>query len=67
MTSATFTPDRTLPRSRTGSQDSRRLTTALRAIGAFTTAAVGVVLLGDYGGEEAGVRNPRPEYRGGPD
>ncbi|WP_137994173.1 hypothetical protein [Streptomyces vilmorinianum] len=59
MTTATFTPDRTIPRS-------RRLATALRGIRAFTGAAVEVVVLGRYA-EEAGVRNPRPEYVGGPD
>ncbi|MCT4356843.1 hypothetical protein M5362_27355 [Streptomyces sp. Je 1-79] len=59
MTTATFTPDRTIPRS-------RRLALALRAIRAYGTAAVDVVVLGRYA-EEAGVRNPRPRYVGGPD
>ncbi|MFG2642491.1 hypothetical protein ACGFYP_16170 [Streptomyces sp. NPDC048370] len=61
MTTATFTPDRTIPR-----PTSRRLGLALRAIRAYGTAAVDVVVLGRYA-EEAGVRNPRPEYVGGPD
>ncbi|MET9624840.1 MULTISPECIES: hypothetical protein [unclassified Streptomyces] len=61
MTTATFTPARSLPGSRT-----RPLTTALRAIRAYGGAAVGVVLLGDHP-REAGVRNPRPVYRGGAD
>ncbi|MEV6326157.1 hypothetical protein [Streptomyces sp. NPDC051909] len=34
---------------------------AIRAIRAVGAAAVGVVLLGSYGDEEAGVRDPRPE------
>ncbi|MFD7321994.1 hypothetical protein ACFV9D_13080 [Streptomyces sp. NPDC059875] len=59
MTTATFTPDRTIPRS-------HRLALALRAIRAYGGAAVSVVLLGEYA-EEAGVKNPRPEYVGGPD
>ncbi|MGW2200599.1 hypothetical protein [Streptomyces sp. NPDC001774] len=59
MTSATFTPDRSIPRP-------HRLGLALRAIGAYGAAAVSVLLLGEYA-EEAGVRNPRPRYVGGPD
>ncbi|MFG2771938.1 hypothetical protein [Streptomyces sp. NPDC048350] len=59
MTTATFTPDRAIPRS-------HRLALALRAIRAYGSAAVDVVVLGRYA-EEAGVRNPRPEYIGGPD
>ncbi|MFJ8664341.1 hypothetical protein [Streptomyces sp. NPDC093600] len=61
MTAATFTPAHTTARPHV-----RPLSTALRAIRAFGGAAVGVVVLGAYP-EEAGVRNPRPEYRGGPD
>ncbi|MEU9700008.1 hypothetical protein [Streptomyces sp. NPDC047981] len=61
MTTATFTPDRTIPRS-------RRLGLALRAIRAYGSAAVGVVVLGDHGpyGERTGVRDPRPRFVGRP-
>ncbi|MEU9995808.1 hypothetical protein [Streptomyces sp. NPDC050848] len=55
MATATFTPDRTIPRS-------HRLGLALRAIRAYGGAAVSVVLLGDHGPREAGVRDPRPAY-----
>ncbi|MFD9032915.1 hypothetical protein ACFVZW_17450 [Streptomyces sp. NPDC059567] len=54
MTTATLAPS--VPHS-------RRLTLAVRAIRAFGGAAVNVVLLGVYE-EEAGVRNPRPQYAG---
>ncbi|MFF4168784.1 hypothetical protein [Streptomyces sp. NPDC001744] len=40
----------------------RRPGLALRALRAFGGAAAGVVLLGDYGPPEAGVRDPRPRY-----
>ncbi|MFF9849568.1 hypothetical protein [Streptomyces litmocidini] len=61
MTATTFTPGTTVPRPRltTG----LGLATTLRAIRAFGGAAAGVVLLGDYGPPEAGVRNPRPMHR----
>ncbi|MCD2465281.1 MULTISPECIES: hypothetical protein [unclassified Streptomyces] len=62
MTATTFTLVTTVTRPRV-----RPLSTALRAIRAFGGAAAGVVLLGDYGPPEAGVRNPRPEYAPGPD
>ncbi|WP_318212570.1 MULTISPECIES: hypothetical protein [unclassified Streptomyces] len=62
MTATTFTLVTTATRPRV-----RPLGTALRAIRAFGGAAAGVVLLGDYGPPEAGVRNPRPEYAPGPD
>ena len=62
MTATTFTLVTTVPRPRT-----RPLATAFRAMRAFGGAAAGVVLLGDYGPPEAGVRNPRPEYAPGPD
>ncbi|WP_329117708.1 hypothetical protein [Streptomyces sp. NBC_01353] len=56
MTTVTLTP---------GVPHSRRLTLtlAVRAVRAFGGAAVNVVLLGVYE-EEAGVRNPRPQYAG---
>ncbi|MFB7370570.1 hypothetical protein ACFC0D_12110 [Streptomyces sp. NPDC056222] len=54
MTTVTLNP---------GVPHSRRLTFAVRAIRAFGGAAVNVVLLGVYE-EEAGVRNPRPQYAG---
>ncbi|MEU9295238.1 hypothetical protein [Streptomyces sp. NPDC048266] len=62
MTATTFTHVTSIPRPRV-----RPLGIALRAIRAFGGAAAGVVLLGDYGPPEAGVRNPRPEYAPGPD
>ncbi|MFH8578742.1 hypothetical protein OHB11_17005 [Streptomyces zaomyceticus] len=62
MTATTFTLVTTVTRPRV-----RPLNTALRAIRAFGGAAAGVVLLGDYGPPEAGVRHPRPEYAPGPD
>ncbi|MDX2560178.1 hypothetical protein PV371_11030 [Streptomyces sp. TX20-6-3] len=62
MTATTFTLVTTVARPRV-----RPLDTALRAIRAFGGAAAGVVLLGDYGPPEAGVRNPRPAYAPGPD
>ncbi|MFD0373112.1 hypothetical protein [Streptomyces sp. NPDC059071] len=58
MTATTLTPATTVP---------HRLGLALRAIRAFGSAAVGVVLLGSYGDEQAGVRAPRPEYSGAPE
>ncbi|MGA5197430.1 hypothetical protein [Streptomyces exfoliatus] len=61
MTATTFTLVTTIPRPRV-----RPLSTAFRAIRAFGGAAAGVVLLGDYGPPEAGVRNPRPEHVGNP-
>ncbi|MET9721810.1 hypothetical protein [Streptomyces zaomyceticus] len=62
MTATTFTLVTTMTRPRV-----RPLNTALRAIRAFGGAAAGVVLLGDYGPPEAGIRHPRPEYAPGPD
>ncbi|WP_371635869.1 hypothetical protein OG988_17010 [Streptomyces zaomyceticus] len=62
MTATTFALVTTVTRPRV-----RPLNTALRAIRAFGGAAAGVVLLGDYGPPEAGVRHPRPEYAPGPD
>lgn len=62
MATATFTPDRTIPHPRSH----HPVGLALRAIRAYGAAAVGVVVLGEYP-EEAGVRNPRPRYRGHPD
>ncbi|MFD8642153.1 hypothetical protein ACFV14_17825 [Streptomyces zaomyceticus] len=62
MTATTFTIVTTVTRPRV-----RPLNTALRAIRAFGGAAAGVVLLGDYGPPEAGIRHPRPEYAPGPD
>ncbi|GHG34048.1 hypothetical protein ACFV5J_22605 [Streptomyces zaomyceticus] len=62
MTATTFTLVTTVTRPRV-----RPLNTALRAIRAFGGAAAGVVLLGDYGPPEAGIRHPRPEYAPGPD
>ena len=62
MTATTFTLVTSVTRPRV-----RPLDTALRAIRAFGGAAAGVVLLGDYGPPEAGVRNPRPESAPGPD
>ncbi|MFJ3585937.1 hypothetical protein ACIPPS_27435 [Streptomyces sp. NPDC090127] len=59
MTTATFTPARTIPRS-------HRLGLALRAIRAYGSAAAEVVVLGRYA-EEAGVRDPRPRHQGHPD
>ncbi|GGY24516.1 hypothetical protein [Streptomyces omiyaensis] len=59
MSATTFTLVTTVPRPRPA-----RLVAALRAFG---SAAVGVVLLGDHGPEEAGVRNPRPVYAPAPD
>ncbi|MFE4309279.1 hypothetical protein ACFRR6_24880 [Streptomyces sp. NPDC056891] len=56
MTATTFTLVTSVTRPRV-----RPLDTALRAIRAFGGAAAGVVLLGDYGPPEAGIRNPRPE------
>ncbi|WP_225801143.1 hypothetical protein [Streptomyces sp. NK15101] len=53
MAATTFPLVTTLPRP-------HRLATALRAIRAFGGAAAGVVLLGDYGPPEAGVKDPRP-------
>ncbi|MGW6564367.1 hypothetical protein [Streptomyces sp. NPDC054975] len=53
MTTATLNPG--LPRS-------HRLGLALRAIRAYGGAAVSVVLLGEHGPREAGVRDPRPVY-----
>ncbi|KAA6218927.1 hypothetical protein [Streptomyces filamentosus] len=61
MSATTFTLVTSIPRPR------RFAATALRAVRAFGGAAVGVVLLGDPGPEEAGVRNPRPVYAPGPD
>lgn len=55
MTATTFTHVTTIPRPRV-----RPLGTALRAIRAFGGAAVGVVLLGDYGPPEAGCQEPSP-------
>ncbi|MFJ7064824.1 hypothetical protein [Streptomyces sp. NPDC101115] len=59
MTATTLTPATTVP---------HRLGLALRAIRAFGSAAVGVVLLGSYADERAaGVRDPRPEYSRAPE
>ncbi|MBT2445039.1 hypothetical protein J7E93_34110 [Streptomyces sp. ISL-36] len=69
MTTASFTPARTLPRPgarSTAGSAARPVTTALRAIRAFGGAAVGVVLLGRYA-QEAGVKDPRPAHVGEPD
>ncbi|MFE5510060.1 hypothetical protein ACFQ9J_05495 [Streptomyces sp. NPDC056529] len=55
MSATTFTQTAALPRL-------HRVGLALRAIRAFGGAAAGVVLLGDYGPPEAGVRDPRPRY-----
>ncbi|GHA25342.1 hypothetical protein GCM10010372_26630 [Streptomyces tauricus] len=63
MSTATFTQAPVRPRPPTGAtalRDARdghrhRLGDALRAVKVFTGAALGVVLLGEYG-EEAGVR-----------
>jgi len=56
MSTATFTPApvRPLPSSGTGGHQ-HRIGDALRAVKVFAGAALGVVLLGEYG-EEAGVR-----------
>ncbi|MFD5327983.1 hypothetical protein [Streptomyces sp. NPDC127092] len=62
MTATTLTPATTVPH-RLG----LGLGLALRAIRAFGSAAVGVVLLGSYGDEQAGVRAPRPEYSRAPE
>lgn len=58
MTTATLIPS--VPHS-------RRLALALRAIRAYGGAAVNVVLLGEYDVGSGVVKNPRPEYAGGPD
>ncbi|MFJ3780288.1 hypothetical protein [Streptomyces sp. NPDC090093] len=55
MSATTFTLVTTAPRL-------HRVGLALRAIRAFGGAAAGVVLLGDYGPSEAGVRDPRPRH-----
>ncbi|MEU1041697.1 hypothetical protein ACFYP4_26910 [Streptomyces sp. NPDC005551] len=57
MSAATFTPHHLPPSGATaldGGHHPHRLGDALRALKVFATAAVGVVLLGEYG-EEAGV------------
>ncbi|MET7600669.1 hypothetical protein ACWERY_32375 [Streptomyces sp. NPDC004082] len=57
MSAATFTPHRVPPSGATALDSGHhrhRLGDALRAVKVFATAAVGVVLLGEYG-EEAGV------------
>ncbi|WMX45750.1 hypothetical protein [Streptomyces roseicoloratus] len=61
MTSTTLTPATTAPH-RLGHALRHGPGLALRAIRAFGSAAVGVALLGSYGDERAGVRDPRPEY-----
>ncbi|MEE1815047.1 hypothetical protein ACWEPZ_01425 [Streptomyces sp. NPDC004288] len=55
MAATTFTLVTTVPRP-------QLLATAVRAIRAFGGAATAVVLLGDYGPPEAGVRDPRPRH-----
>ncbi|MGW7268533.1 hypothetical protein [Streptomyces sp. NPDC054842] len=58
MSAATFTPHRVPPSGATALDSGHprhRLGDALRAVKVFATAAVRVVLLGEYG-EEAGVR-----------
>ncbi|MER7515040.1 hypothetical protein [Streptomyces sp. NPDC126499] len=61
MTATTLTPATT-----SSTRIPHRLAFGLRAIRAFGSAAVGVVLLGSYDetfAKEAGVRDPRPAHR----
>lgn len=62
MTATALTPATTVPRPRPRPQPRvRRLaSSALHAIRAFGGAAVSVAVLGHYGDEAAGVRDPRP-------
>jgi len=61
MSAATFTPAPARPGPPSGataidnSHHSHRLGDALRAVKVFASAAIGVILLGEYG-EEVGVR-----------